>query len=304
MTTTLDASNLRLKDVQSLLKLTEQLNDSFTSLLSLENLTEFEQQELQVIRNIFREYYSEGKISKGQIKFLFLAPLMKLAGFYHSSIKITLEENIANISVEDEDTNIKGRMDILAVSKTQERIVTTPFWILVIESKNSSFNALEGLPQFLPSLIVGSLIGGSIIIGFALTKSPQPVVQSSVLSESSQIRDQVQDTPTPAQSPVSITPEPTASKEPQDQEVSPVRSQPPSNNVPIPTESAQLPSSTQPQIDRLTPEQAVQNYFETVNKRDFQTGWNQLSPSYQNNKRRNPDGYISYIEWWGERLKM
>ncbi|MEH2284637.1 MAG: restriction endonuclease subunit R [Nostoc sp.] len=149
MTTTLDASNLRLKDVQSLLKLTEQLNDSFTSLLSLENLTEFEQQELQVIRNIFREYYSEGKISEGQIKFLFLAPLMKLAGFYHSSIKITLEENIADISVEDEDTNIKGRMDILAVSKTQERIVTTPFWILVIESKNSSFNALEGLPQLL-----------------------------------------------------------------------------------------------------------------------------------------------------------
>ncbi|MEH1783080.1 MAG: hypothetical protein V7K67_26185 [Nostoc sp.] len=63
MTTTLDASNLRLKDVQSLRKLTEHLNDSFTSLLSLENLTEFEQQELQVIRNIFREYYSEGKIS-------------------------------------------------------------------------------------------------------------------------------------------------------------------------------------------------------------------------------------------------
>ncbi|MEH2378769.1 MAG: restriction endonuclease subunit R [Nostoc sp.] len=149
MTTTLDASNLRLKDVQSLLKLTEHLNDSFTSLLSLENLTEFEQQQLQVIRNIFREYYSEGKISEGQIKFLFLAPLMKLAGFYHSSIKITLEENIADISVEDEDTNIKGRMDILAVMKTQERIVTTPFLILVIESKNSSFNALEGLPQLL-----------------------------------------------------------------------------------------------------------------------------------------------------------
>ena len=201
------------------------------------------------------------------------------------------------------------------------------------------------------------MIGGSIIIGFALTKSPQPVLQSSVLSESSQIRDQVQDTPTPLQSPVSITPEPTTSKEPQnqeaspvrsqllsnnvpsptesaqlpsstlqdtptplqstvsitpepttskepqDQEVSPVRSQPPSNNVPIPTESAQLPSSTQSQIDRITPQKAVQNYFETINKRDFKTGWNQLSPSYQNNKRRNPDGYISYTEWWGGKVK-
>ncbi|MBW4561996.1 MAG: restriction endonuclease subunit R [Mojavia pulchra JT2-VF2] len=149
MTITLDTRNLRLRDVQDLLHFEEQLNDSITSLLSLETLTEFEQQELHIIRNIFRDYYSEGKISEGQIKFLFLAPLMKLAGFYQPSIKITLEENIADIYVEDEDTNIKGRMDILAVKKSQERTVTTPFWILVIESKNSSLNALEGLPQLL-----------------------------------------------------------------------------------------------------------------------------------------------------------
>jgi hypothetical protein len=145
----LNANELRLKDVQRLLKFEEEYNDSFTCLLFLENLTAIEQQELQTIRNIFREYYSEGKISEGQIKFLFLAPLMKLAGFYHPSIKITLEENIADISVEDEDTIIKGRMDILAVNKTQGRTVSTPFWILVIESKNSSLNATEGLPQLL-----------------------------------------------------------------------------------------------------------------------------------------------------------
>ncbi|NJM73153.1 MAG: restriction endonuclease subunit R [Scytonema sp. RU_4_4] len=145
----LNANDIRLKDVQRLLKFEEQYNDSFTSLLFLEKLTEIEQQELQTIRNIFREYYSEGKISEGQIKFLFLAPLLKLTGFYHPSIKITLEENIADISVEDEDTIIKGRMDILAVNKTQGRTVSTPFWILVIESKNSSLNATEGLPQLL-----------------------------------------------------------------------------------------------------------------------------------------------------------
>ncbi|MEH2182076.1 protein kinase domain-containing protein [Nostoc sp.] len=153
---------------------------------------------------------------------------------------------------------------------------------------------------FLASLIAGGLIGGSIIIGFVLSKSPQSVVQSSV---SSPTRDEVQDTPTPAQSPVSITPEPTTSKETQDQEVLSARSQFPSNNVTSPTQSAQLPSSTQPQIDRLTPEQAVQNYFETINKRDFQTGWNQLSPSYQNNKRLHPDGYLSYIDWWGGKVQ-
>jgi hypothetical protein len=149
MQTNLNATNLSLKDVQRLLKFEEHLNNSFTSLLLLNNITEYEQQELEEIRNVFREYYSEGNISEGQIKFLILAPLMKLAGFYQSSIKITLEENIADISVEDEDTIIKGRMDILAVNKTQGRTVTTPFWILVIESKNSSFNASEGLPQLL-----------------------------------------------------------------------------------------------------------------------------------------------------------
>jgi hypothetical protein len=149
MTTTLDARNLSLKQVRQLFKFEEQLNNSFTSLLSLEFLTEFEQQELLQIQNIFRDYYSEGKISEGQIKFLFLAPLMKLAGFYHPSIKITLEENIADISVEDEDRIIKGRMDILAVNKTEGRTTTTPFWILVIEAKNSSLNAFDGLPQLL-----------------------------------------------------------------------------------------------------------------------------------------------------------
>lgn len=75
---------------------------------------------------------------------------------------------------------------------------------------------------FLASLIAGGLIGGSIIIGFALSKSPQSVVQSSV---SSPTPNEVQDTPTPAQSPVSITPEPTTSKEPQKQEVLSARSQ-------------------------------------------------------------------------------
>jgi len=149
MTTTLDSRNLFLKDVHLLLKLERRFNNSFTSLLSLESLTEVEQQQLEKISNSFDNYYSEGKISEGQVKFLFLAPLMWLSGFYQSTIKITLEENIADISIADEDTIIKGRMDILAVNKTEARSTTTPFWILVIEAKNSSVEALEGLPQLL-----------------------------------------------------------------------------------------------------------------------------------------------------------
>ncbi len=40
-------------------------------------------------------------------------------------------------------------MDILAVTRVQNRITITPFWILLIETKNSTIDALEGLPQLL-----------------------------------------------------------------------------------------------------------------------------------------------------------
>jgi hypothetical protein len=131
------------------LKIQGQLNNSINSLLILENLTPLEQQKLEEIRNNFYNYYSEGKISEGQIKFLFLSPIMWLSGFYNSSIKVTLEEGIADIDIQDEETIIKGRMDILAATKVRDKITTTPLWILLIESKNSSIDASEGLPQLL-----------------------------------------------------------------------------------------------------------------------------------------------------------
>ncbi len=150
MATTLDASNLTLNKVKALLKFQEQVNNSFRSVLTLELLTESEQEELEKIRELFNSYYGDGKISEGQIRFLFLAPLLKLAGFYTPRIKILLEEKIADILVEDKDKLIKGRMDILALNRQiEEEIEITPFWILVLETKNSSTNALEGLPQLL-----------------------------------------------------------------------------------------------------------------------------------------------------------
>ena len=145
---TLNARNLSLDDVQSFLKIEEQENGSFTPLLSLEPLTEFEHQELIQIRKDFRSYMG-ARISEGQVKLLAIAPLLRLAGFYHHPIKITLEEGIADINITDEDTIITGRMDILAINKVKSKVTNTPFWVLVIESKNSLVDALAGLPQLL-----------------------------------------------------------------------------------------------------------------------------------------------------------
>ncbi|MBD2563036.1 MULTISPECIES: restriction endonuclease subunit R [Nostoc] len=147
MPLTVEASSLSLNDVHRFLKLEELSNGSFTDFLSLEPLSEFEQQDLLRIRNDFRRYLSAGKISEGLVKFLTIAPLMRLSGFYDVPIRLTMEDSIA-IAVEDEDKRITGRMDILAINSPQSNIAPL-LWVLVIETKNSSVNVIEGLPQLL-----------------------------------------------------------------------------------------------------------------------------------------------------------
>ena len=112
-------------------------------------MTEFEQQELWQISNDFLRYLSAGKVSEGQVKFLVVAPLMRLAGFYRAPLEITLEEDIENIYIEDEDTIINGRIDILAVNSSKLATNIPSFWVLVIEAKNSTIEVRQGLPQLL-----------------------------------------------------------------------------------------------------------------------------------------------------------
>lgn len=144
----LKAKNLTLNEVHHLLKFQKLPNGLFAPLLSLEPLTQFEQQELTQIRSDFDSYLTEG-IFEGLVKALTTFPLLRLAGLYHPLIKINLEQNIADIVIEDEDTTIIGRLDILAINKTQRITTDASFWVLVIESKNSSVAPLAGLPQLL-----------------------------------------------------------------------------------------------------------------------------------------------------------
>jgi hypothetical protein len=145
---TVDASKLTLGDVQRLLNLQKLPTGSFTNFLNLEPLTAAEEQDLFQIKNDFEEYLVSAKVSEGLIKFLTVAPLLRLAGFYRYPIKLTVEESV-EIIVETEDTKITGRLDILAVNKAETTAKNTPFWILVIETKNSSVEVRQGLPQLL-----------------------------------------------------------------------------------------------------------------------------------------------------------
>lgn len=147
--TTLNAKNITLSEVHRLLKLGKLPNGAFTPLLALEQLTELEQQELAQIRSDFDYYLSEGRVLEGLVKALTTFPLLRLAGFYRPPIAISLEEEIANITIEDENATITGRLDILAVNKSQTTTADAYFWVLVIESKNSDIAPSAGLPQLL-----------------------------------------------------------------------------------------------------------------------------------------------------------
>ena len=148
MTQNLEASQVSLNDVRHLLKLERQTGGAFTDFFSLEPLTEFEQQELLQISNDFWRYLEVGKVSEELVKFLSLSPLMRLTGFFKVPVVLTMEDSIP-IEVEDGDTLIKGRLDILAVNQPDAELAAAQFWILVVEAKNSAIDPWAGLPQLL-----------------------------------------------------------------------------------------------------------------------------------------------------------
>ena len=143
---TLQAKILTLNEVHQLRDLQPSVQRvRFTDVLNLPDLTEWEMAEMAQIRIDFQAYWQAGKVLEGQVQLLVLAPLLRLAGYYRSPIQLSLEQAIAEIMLDDEDAKITGRLDLLAA----RRGVVTPLWVLVVESKNSQVDALNGLPQLL-----------------------------------------------------------------------------------------------------------------------------------------------------------
>ena len=149
MTSTLDISTLTLADVHHHLGLRRQVQESFRPWLDLAPLSEVEQRDLEGIAACFYSHYEAGKVAEGEVKFLTLAPLLWQAGYYREGYSISLEEHIASIVLDDGDTHLRGRMDILITTRQRHGVTTHPLWVLLIEAKNSEVNAISGLPQLL-----------------------------------------------------------------------------------------------------------------------------------------------------------
>jgi serine/threonine protein kinase, bacterial len=199
----------------------------------------------------------------------------------------------------------------------QNTVAVSPAYSPQPVNQPSQNNGSKGM--VLAALIAGGLVSASVIIGFALTRQPQKIAEQSTSRQQEPQDNQPAETVTKQQEPQE-TQETSPIKTSPQREAPNTVDKPPTvdNNEPIvktpvikasPTpETAQSPSSesssnTSPTVDKVSAEQAVQSYYSTINQGEFQTAWNQLSPNFQNNKRLHPNGYLSYVDWWGGQVQ-
>ncbi|QSJ18862.1 restriction endonuclease subunit R [Nostoc sp. UHCC 0702] len=173
----IQAQNIGLAYLEERFGLQQAVDEGFFPELfeKLPEITDLEKQNLDKIKVNFLRLVKRPPLSEETVKLVVLSPLLNLAGFYDDPFYIRGEQSI-EISAEDEGEIIRGRIDILVI---QEQL-----WLLVIESKRSSFSLLETIPQALVYMLAnpnpekpvfGLVTNGSHFIFVKLTKQNMPM---------------------------------------------------------------------------------------------------------------------------------
>ncbi|KOP26905.1 protein kinase [Hapalosiphon sp. MRB220] len=177
-------------------------------------------------------------------------------------------------------------------------------------------NTGSGKRGILIGSIVGGLIGASVIISFALSnrQQPEPITQQPTTSPSEPTTASVEPEQSPTTSKPTSTPESnfpitsgSSSETVEPQETTSPEPSPDSNTtepVASQTPTPEETTATNPENTRPSPEEFIQSYYANINQGEYQTAWNQLSPNFQNNKSLHPNGYLSYIDWWGGKVQQ
>jgi len=152
----------------------------------LPELTEFEKQFLDQVKASYFNLLMYPPMLENSVKMVVLSPLLHLGGFYLPPFHIKAEPEI-QIAVEDEDTIVRGNIDVLVL---QRRL-----WVLVIESKRVEFSLEVGLAQILAYMLanpdskqqtLGLLTNGR---DFQFIKLTQQNTPQYALSESFDLRN-------------------------------------------------------------------------------------------------------------------
>lgn len=109
-----------------------------------EPINDLDQRSLDRVKDNYLDLLEDPPVLKNSVKMVVLGPLLDLAGFYRRPFRITTESSI-DIELEDEDSVIRGRIDVL--------VLNALLWLVVIESKRSDFAVTRALPQTLAYML-------------------------------------------------------------------------------------------------------------------------------------------------------
>lgn len=117
-------------------------------------ITELEKQYLDRVKTNYLSLLENAPLLEEAVKLVVLSPLLDLAGFYRPPFSIDTEESIeisedviignANKAEADKEI-IKGKIDVL--------VIQNKLWLLIIESKRSTFSLTKAIPQALTYML-------------------------------------------------------------------------------------------------------------------------------------------------------
>ncbi|MBW4563714.1 MAG: restriction endonuclease subunit R [Mojavia pulchra JT2-VF2] len=121
---------------------------------NLPEITELEKKYLDRVKTNYLSLLENAPILEDAAKLVVLSPLLDLAGFYRHPFYIATEESIeisedvilGNADKEEEEKEIiKGKIDVL--------VIQNKLWLLIIESKRSTFSLAKAIPQALTYML-------------------------------------------------------------------------------------------------------------------------------------------------------
>ncbi|MBE9062619.1 restriction endonuclease subunit R [cf. Phormidesmis sp. LEGE 11477] len=145
MIQTVPASKITLYDLEKTFQLEQAEDTSFFEewQADLPEITDIEQQRLERIQAAVANL-EKRSVRENTVKLAVLAPLIDLSGLFLPPFYVSTEESI-NIEATDGELVIQGRIDILVLKEE--------LWLLVIESKRTTFSPQAGIPQVLSYML-------------------------------------------------------------------------------------------------------------------------------------------------------
>ncbi len=106
---------------------------------NLPELSTADQQRLDLTKQRYLYHRQYGHLLEGAVNFIVISPLLEMAGLYDPPFHLRSEASIRLELKDDNDKVYQGRIDSLIV---QEHL-----WIVLVESKRTSFSVDVALPQ-------------------------------------------------------------------------------------------------------------------------------------------------------------